>query len=418
MTFRGSRGWEPPHRRKESDRDAKDTESNKTDIRVKVVDLHSHPYVYRCIKKYLDDEHSGVDSEIYIRMGSTVDSYGGSRNDTDSIRFFNSYGVEDSVAAELTSYIHKSPELIGKLEAALDRYLPERITEGYHRIKTDDTRDIQEIAGLLFDRDERYVFDCRTQREVKLNIIVKVKHLSYDCYSVEIVVSNNSNIESSWGAVGTENKVSGYDLSAVLNGSYATPSNQEGATKSKQETKQETQKNKIEEEIKMEKIVMSYEGDLATLTAKGAVVYKNSRLINVGKMYIECKTVELETQTIEAGNLIVKNGKVYGVASADPVKLVDIATGTVADIIIEEGVGGITTYNKIVNPLEMDNPIVSMTMLTNGSQVDPVSQMAMLNMIQSKQKAVAPAVSQDKVLEAIQAQTNLLIALTEKLLNK
>lgn len=182
----------------------------------------------------------------------------------------------------------------------------------------------------------------------------------------------------------------------------------------KQEQEIEKQEYKKEESANMEsnKIVMTYEGDLAVMTNRGAIAYVGGELLNVGSMTVPCKTVLMETVELLPGDLINKNGKYYGVVTSTPVKLLDIETGTTADIVVEKGVGGITTYQKVVNPLSMSNPIVGMTMLTNGTNPDPVSQMAILNMIQSKQTKVD---NTSMIIEMMAKQNAVLEALVNKL---
>ena len=145
---------------------------------------------------------------------------------------------------------------------------------------------------------------------------------------------------------------------------------------------------KLKGDVEMSKIVMSYEGKLAVKTARGALVYTKGTLENIGQMSIVCNTVKMQVQQNELApeDIIEKTDKLYAVVTVEPMVLLDFEAGTQTTMIQEKGVGGVVVYDKIVNPMAMDNPIVGLTMMTNGTSQDPVTQMAMLNMLQQKGK--------------------------------
>lgn len=166
---------------------------------------------------------------------------------------------------------------------------------------------------------------------------------------------------------------------------------------------------------KMSKIVMSYEGKLAVMTVRGALVYTKGTLENIGGMSIVCNTVKMQVQQNELASedIIEKAGKLYAVVTVDPMILLDFEAGTQTTMIQEKGVGGVVVYDKIVNPMAMDNPIVGLTMMTNGTSQDPVTQMAMLNMLQQKNKAEETSMIETLLKQQHETNTAMLKILTK-----
>lgn len=180
------------------------------------------------------------------------------------------------------------------------------------------------------------------------------------------------------------------------------------------EEKIETPKNKTQEVTKMNnnKIGLSYDNRLVIITARGALATSNGSIENLGNMFINTKTVEMDTikDNILPNDILMVSGTPMVVKSTAPFVLIDPEKQTTTELIEEKGVGGIPTYKKVVNPLSLSNPSVGMALMMEGNNLDPVQQMAMLNMMQQK-NAGSNDNKIDRLCDTIE---KLLVALVDK----
>ena len=149
-----------------------------------------------------------------------------------------------------------------------------------------------------------------------------------------------------------------------------------------------------QKETKMNnKIGMTYSGEMAVVRGNDYLIYTpDGKLNNVKNAVIEMRTAILEVtkDCLKRGDIILHNDEHVFIDSIDNnITLVSV-NGKKFDLIEEMSAGMPSPiYKKIVNPLDssqIGNPMVAMSMMANGTSMDPVSQMALMNILNGKKE--------------------------------
>lgn len=166
--------------------------------------------------------------------------------------------------------------------------------------------------------------------------------------------------------------------------------------------------NKKEMIVMMNKIGMTYSGEMAILRGSDYLVYTEGKLNNVRNAAIDIKTAILEVtkDTLKRGDIVLHNNEYLFVDDTSKNIMLVSVDGKRFDLIEEMSTGMPSPiYKKIVNPLDasqISNPMVAMSMMTNGTSMDAVSQMALMNILNGKKEDTR----MDKIEDSVSAMAN------------